>query len=195
MRSLIFAALLCAAPAFAEPPALVYETYLNPSQVPAEEADAPKLVAKANGLLPTAPSMPRAERKSRGWGRLRFARDLAKATLEVGVTGVAAGDVLILALECGAPGVVGPILFNFGDPAVVGKQLARGGLTVVLDEKKLTKLTADPEPAACPIDREKPLTITTLESLARQGVLYLDLHTKAHPFYGEVRGQIQPAQD
>ncbi len=28
------------------------------------------------------------------------------------------------------------------------------------------------------------------EALARKGVLYFNLHTKAHTFYGEMRGQI-----
>jgi hypothetical protein len=37
------------------------------------------------------------------------------------------------------------------------------------------------------------MTISSLEYLARKGVLYFNLHTKANTFYGEVRGQIYPA--
>jgi hypothetical protein len=33
------------------------------------------------------------------------------------------------------------------------------------------------------------------QDLARKGVLYFNLHTKANTFYGEVRGQIYPATD
>lgn len=32
-----------------------------------------------------------------------------------------------------------------------------------------------------------------MESLARRGLLYFNLHTKAHTYYGEMRGQRFPA--
>ena len=34
-----------------------------------------------------------------------------------------------------------------------------------------------------------------MEYLARKGVLYFNLHTNAHTFYGEMRGQISAARD
>jgi len=51
-------------------------------------------------------------------------------------------------------------------------------------------------PESCPSDAGFPAqvkTIAGLESLAKKGVLYFNLHTKAHTFYGEMRGQIYPA--
>jgi CHRD domain len=33
-----------------------------------------------------------------------------------------------------------------------------------------------------------------MEALARKGVLYFNLHTKGHEFYGEMRGQIYPVE-
>jgi hypothetical protein len=48
----------------------------------------------------------------------------------------------------------------------------------------------------CPVEIGFPtqsMTISALEYLARKGVLYFNLHTKANTFYGEVRGQIDPA--
>ena len=33
-----------------------------------------------------------------------------------------------------------------------------------------------------------------LESLAKKGVLYFNLHTKAHTYYGEMRGQLYPGK-
>jgi hypothetical protein len=36
------------------------------------------------------------------------------------------------------------------------------------------------------------MTLAALESLARKGVLYFNLHTRANTFYGEVRGQSTP---
>jgi hypothetical protein len=48
----------------------------------------------------------------------------------------------------------------------------------------------------CPVEVGFPtqsMTIAVLEYLARKGVLYFNLHTKANTSYGEVRGQIYPA--
>ena len=36
-------------------------------------------------------------------------------------------------------------------------------------------------------------TIGGMEHIAREGLLYFNLHTKAHTYYGEMRGQIYPA--
>ena len=65
-------------------------------------------------------------------------------------------------------------------------------------------------PESCPVDagfpfspdelvKRQPLasqvkTLSGMEYLARKGVLYFNLHTRAHTFYGEMRGQIYPAQ-
>lgn len=92
MRSFaIIAATLCAfaAPAAAKDPGLgktsftVYEGFLSPTQQPGEESDAPKAVAKATGLESSAPSIPREQRKSAGYGQIRFARDLSSAFVDV----------------------------------------------------------------------------------------------------------------
>ncbi len=51
-------------------------------------------------------------------------------------------------------------------------------------------------PEGCPVDKgflNQVKTVAGLEFLARQGVLYFNLHTKAHTFYGEMRGQIYAA--
>ena len=51
-------------------------------------------------------------------------------------------------------------------------------------------------PEACPIGSGLPgqvKTIGGMEHIAREGLLYFNLHTKAHTYYGEMRGQIYPA--
>lgn len=55
----------------------VYESYMSPPQQPGDEADAPEPIAKAVGLEATMPGLPRDQRKSLGYGRIRFARDFA----------------------------------------------------------------------------------------------------------------------
>src|SRR2546430_2464499 len=88
----------------------VYEGYLSPAQQPGDEADAPKALAKTTGLQATAPSLPRDQRKSRGWGQIRFTRDLTKAWVDVEIKGVNPADILMFHVHCGPPGVLGPII-------------------------------------------------------------------------------------
>ena len=77
--ALAFTAALFTLPAQAKDPAqgattyTVYEAYMSPQQQPGEESEAPKPLEKSLGA--TAPAVPREQRKSRGWGQIRFAKD------------------------------------------------------------------------------------------------------------------------
>jgi len=182
----------------------VYEGWMSPQQQPGEESDAPKALSAATGLQSTQPSVPREQRKSRGWGQVRFSKDLTRAFVDVEVTGVSTADVLMFHIHCGAPGVLGPIVVDFGTLGSLQKMLANGKLSVELSNKNLTFVKDMPrglKPAlseSCPVEIGSPtqsMTIAALEYLARKGVLYFNLHTKANPFYGEVRGQIYPATE
>jgi hypothetical protein len=135
---------LLTTPALAREPAegattfVTYEAFLSPAQEPGEESETPRPLQKSLGA--TAPSIPRAERKSRGWGQLRFSRDMSK-------------DM---------PGL---------KPSL---------------------------PESCPVEPGMPFqtrTLAGLERLAGKGVLYFNLHTKAHTYYGEMRGQLYRARD
>lgn len=53
-------------------------------------------------------------------------------------------------------------------------------------------------PEGCPIDSNFPgqvITLAGVESLAKRGLLYFNVHTEEHSFYGEMRGQIYPAEE
>ena len=148
--------------------ALALLAVLTPEQTPGEESDAPKALAKALGLQSVAPTVPRAQRKSRGRAELRFSPDLSSAHVEVEITGVAPSDMVMLHIHSGPPGVMGPVVADLGTKLVSGK------LSAELRKKNLTGAKS----------------IAELESLARRGFVYFDLHTKAHMFYGEIRGQV-----
>lgn len=218
-KILALAAPLFVQPAHAKDPALgattftVYDAYLSPQQEGDEEDTAPKNIAPKS----TPPFTPREQRKSRGHGQIRFARDMTKAYVDVQIAGLNPGDILMFHIHCGPPGYLGPILVDLG--ALAGGDLkstfANGKLAVEITNKNLNTVTALPAfgklkpPEACPVDagfpyspdqlvRKQPLpnpvkTIAGMEYLARKGVLYFNLHTKAHTFYGEMRGQIHPA--
>lgn len=178
----------------------VYEAFLSPAQEPGEESETPKLLQKSLGA--TAPSTPRDRRKSRGHGQLRFAKDLSKAYVDVQVDGVNPEDILMFHVHCGPPGVLGPIVVDFGEFGALSKTLAQGKLSVELTNKNITyikdmKGMKSGLPESCPAELgflTQTQTLASLEALARKGVLYFNLHTKAHTFYGEMRGQLYAAQ-
>jgi hypothetical protein len=77
-------------------------------------------------------------------------------------------------------------------------------LTVELTNKNITYIKDMPKglkpalPESCAAEFGLPaqaMTVASMEYLARKGVLYFNLHTKANTFYGEMRGQIYPAQN
>jgi hypothetical protein len=195
-------------PAHAKDPAqgattfTVYEAYMSPAQEPGEESEIPKVLEKSLGA--TAPSVPRESRKSRGWGQLRFAKDLSKAYVEVEIQGVNASDILMFHIHCGPPGVLGPIIVDFGETESPGKKLTEGKFSVEITNKNVQFVKDMPKglkpslPEGCPAELGLPgqaKTIAGLEYLAKKGVLYFNLHTKGHTYYGEMRGQIYPAQE
>jgi hypothetical protein len=197
-------------PALAKDPAqgatafTLYEGWMSPQQQPGDESDAPKVLVKATGLQSTEPALPREQRKSRGWGQLRFAKDLTRAYVDVEITGVNPADIVMFHIHCGPPGVLGPIIVDFSELGSLPKLLATGKMSVELSNKNITYVKQMPKglkpalPESCPVDIGFPtqsMTIAALDYLARKGVLYFNLHTKANTFYGEVRGQIYPATD
>ena len=207
--TLSLALMLLARPAAAKDPALgattftVYEGYMSPAQQPGEETDAPKALAKAVGLTSTATPTPRESRPSRGVGVLRFTRDLTRAYVDIQIKGVNQADIVMFHIHCGPPGVLGPIIVDFGEFGEPSKTLVDGKLSVELSNKNITYIKSMPKglkpalPESCPAELGLPtqsMTIANLEYLARKGVLYFNLHTKAHTFYGEMRGQIYPTQ-
>ncbi|MDC0711617.1 CHRD domain-containing protein [Stigmatella sp. ncwal1] len=193
-------------PAQAKDPALgttlftVYEAYLSPAQEPGEESETPKLLEKSLGA--TAPSTPREQRKSRGHGQLRFSKDLSKAYVDVQIEGVDAANILMFHIHCGPPGVLGPVVVDLGEQGDLSKTLAGGKLSLELTNKNITyirdmKGMKPGLPESCPAElgfAAQTKTLAGLEYLARKGVLYFNLHTRAHTYYGEMRGQIYAAQ-
>jgi hypothetical protein len=204
---LVFAIALFTLPAQAKDPALgataftVYEAFMSPAQEGGEESETPKPLQKSLGS--TAPSTPRDQRKSRGWGQLRFAKDLSKAYVDVEIQGVNPADIVMFHIHCGPPNVLGPIIVDLGEFGAFTKTVVDNKLSVELTNKNITYVKdmhgLKPSlPEGCPVQLGMPTqakTIGSLEYLARKGVLYFNLHTKAHTYYGEMRGQLYPVQE
>jgi len=200
-------AAVTASPARADDPALgastyiTYESFMSPAQQPGEESDVPKPLEKSLGA--TKPSTPRAQRASRGWGRVRFTRDFTAALIDVEIKGVDPADIIMFHIHCGPPGFLGPVLMDLGKFGSLPQKLATGKLSVKATNADLTWVSMLPKglkdltlPESCPVDVGFPTqtkTLVGMEYLARKGLLYFNLHTKAHTYYGEVRGQLFPA--
>jgi hypothetical protein len=184
---------------------VVYDGWMSPQQQPGEDTDAPKALAHLTGLESTAKPVPREQRKSLGKGRIRFAKNLSRAFVDVEIEGVDPADILMFHVHCGPPGVLGPIIVDFSTVTDLKKSFSQGGkLSVELKNKDIVYVKDMPHgmkpalPESCPVDPGWPtqaMTVAAMEYLARKGVLYFNLHTKAHTFYGEVRGQIYPAKE
>jgi hypothetical protein len=178
----------------------VYEAWMSPAQEPGEETEVPKPLEKSLGS--TAPSVIRENRKSRGHGQLRFAKDMSKAYVEVEIQGVNPDDIRMFHIHCGPPGVLGPIIVDFGESGSPAKKFVDGKFSVELTNKNVVFVKDMPGlkpslPEGCPAELGLPgqvKTLAGLESLARKGALYFNLHTKAHTYYGEMRGQLYAVQ-
>ncbi|MCE9580736.1 MAG: CHRD domain-containing protein [Deltaproteobacteria bacterium] len=174
-----------------------YETFMSPAQEPGEESETPKAAQKVFGA--TKPSTARARRASRGFARVRFQRDLARAVLELELKGIDPLDIVAVQVQCGAPDGVGPSLVDVGKLLDLGKALHGGKLSVQigLDAVATTQVWPAGLPfritESCPVEPGTPATVTTIagmERLARRGLLYVNVRTKAHLFFGEIRGQL-----
>ncbi len=180
---------------------LVYEAFLSPQQEPSDEKDAPPLVPSE--LRSTAPSVPRAERETRGRGQLRFTNDLSKAYVDVRADKVNPDDIVMFHLQCGQPDVMGPILIDFGLETDLPTAFAEGTFAATITNADIETVLAESDglisgfTAGCSIDQGlagKVKTIAGMQYLAERGELYFNLHTKAHTFFGEMRGQLRRLQ-
>lgn len=177
----------------------IFEAFLSPHQEGGEEEDTPGFTPDV--FKSTAPSVPRNERQSRGHGVIAFTNDLSKAYVYLAIEGVNTEDIVMFHLHCGRPGQLGPIIVDFSlmgdlheylDDNMLALEVTNDDLMAVVDhgEGLVGALTAGcPIIAANPVD--KVTTISGMETIARQGELYFNLHTKGQTFFGDIRGKVQ----
>jgi hypothetical protein len=175
----------------------VYEAFLSPMQEGGEEEDTPALIPPE--FRSTQPSVPRSERTSRGHAVIEFTNDLSRAYVYLAVENVNAEDVNLLHLHCGRPGQLGPIIVDFSLAGDVPTYLADGTMSIEITNEDIVAVTDHGHSligaftAGCAIDSTNPAdkvhTIAGLETIAREGGLYFNLHTYAQTYFGDIRGQ------
>lgn len=190
-------------PAAASEIGFVYEAYLSPQQEGGEEEDTPAYIPSQ--FQSTAPSTPREDRPARGHAVIEFTNDLSRAYVHLAVSDVNLEDVVMLHLHCGRPGQLGPIIVDFSLIGDLHEYLSDGVMTVEVTNADLEAVVSgvhDPLSAytlGCPIvpdaPSEKAVTISGLETIAREGELYFNLHTKGQTYFGDIRGKFHLVND
>ncbi len=175
----------------------VYEAFLSPHQEGGEEEDTPSLIPAE--FRSTEPSVPRAQRTSRGHAVIEFTNDLSRAFVYLAVENVSPDDVVMLHLHCGRPGQLGPIIIDFGLAGSLSDYLADGQLALEVTNEDIVAAAEHGQgligafTSGCPIiptiPNDKVKTIAGMELIARQGELYFNLHTRAQTYFGDIRGQ------
>jgi hypothetical protein len=184
-----------------------FESYMSPWQQEAEESDTPS--AAPAEFKSTAPSLTRAQREAanhRGVGLIRFRNDLSRAYVDVKIEGIDPATINLFHIHCGKPGILGPILVDFGLATDLKKTFSNGGvMSVEVTDDLIVKsighahnpldalvngcLIPEVSPGAKP---PKVTTVAGMLTLARAGEIYFNLHTTAQTYYGDLRGQIFP---
>lgn len=180
-----------------------YETYLSPEQEGEDEEDTPELAPEV--FKSTAPSVPRSKRASHGHGVLSFTNDMSEAYVHVAVENVNPEDIVMFHIHCGKPGQLGPIIVDFGLKGDFAQYFADGMFTMNVTNEDIVATTDHGEglvgafTAGCPITLALPLdkvkTIAGMHTIAEEGELYFNLHTKGQTFYGDIRGQLLKVEE
>ena len=181
----------------------VFEAFLSPHQEGGEEEDTPSVIPDV--FKSTAPSVPRNQRTSRGHGTLSFTKDLSKAYVHIAIENVNPADINMFHIHCGKPGQLGPIIVDFSLMGDLQTYWADNVLSVEISNEDIEAVLNHGEglvgafTAGCPITlavpTDKVKTIGGLETIAREGELYFNLHTKGQTFFGDIRGQLHQVRD
>ncbi|MFO7567956.1 MAG: CHRD domain-containing protein [Enhygromyxa sp.] len=189
---------------------LVFEAFLSPQQEPGEESDTPKSTPAM--FRSTTPSLTRDERVAaghRGHGVFRFSKDLSRVWIDVKIEGVDLETINMFHVHCGGPGILGPILLdfaqvtdlrqNFADDGVLSVEVTNAHIVATAEHGHgaIAAFTAGcviPGPSLAPGLPSKVSTVAGMAHIASEGELYFNLHTSGQMYFGDLRGQVLPAQ-
>ena len=179
---------------------LIFESYLSPQQEADEEADTPKMAPSV--FKSTKPSTPREERPGRGHGIVAFRKDFSRAYVQLALADIDPDEIVMAHIHCGKPGMLGPIIVDFGQTGDVSEYFADGVLNYEVTNRDLERVIEGASgvvgafTAGCPIHFARPddrvRTLSGMAMVAREGDLYFNVHTASQTFYGDIRGQLLP---
>lgn len=177
----------------------VYESYMSPEQEGDDEEFTPELAPDV--FKSTAPSVPRALRSSHGHGVLSFTNDFSEAYVHVAIEDVNPDDIVMFHIHCGKPGQLGPIIVDFALKGDLSQYFEDGIFSIMVTNEDIEANLDHAEgivgafTGGCPITLARPLdkatTLAGMQTIAEEGELYFNLHTKGQTFFGDIRGKLQ----
>ena len=177
----------------------MYESYIAPEQEGDDEENTPEMAPDV--FKSTAPSVPRALRPSHGHGVLSFTNDLSEAYVHVAIEGVDPDEIVMWHIHCGKPGQLGPIIVDFGLKGDLSQYFEDGVFSMKITNEDIEANLDHAEgivgafTGGCPITLAVPLdkatTLAGMQTIAEEGELYFNLHTKGQTFFGDIRGKLQ----
>lgn len=176
----------------------IFEAFLSPHQEGGEEQDTPSFVPDV--FKSTALSLLRNERQSRGHGILSFTKDLSRAYVHVAIENVNPEEIVMFHIHCGKPGQLGPIIINVALAGDLQRYWEDNLLTLEITNADIEAVNehatgvvgalTDGCPIMLALPTDKVKTIAGMETIAREGELYFNLHTTGQTFFGDIRGQL-----
>jgi hypothetical protein len=113
-------------------------------------------------------------------------------------------DITLFHIHCGRPGELGPIIVDFSNNVTLQDSFADNELSVEITNKDLTAVIDHAHgmvgayTSGCGITRgdlaSKMVTVAGLATIAAEGELYFNLHTKNQQYFGDMRGQLWPVE-
>ena len=180
-----------------------YQAWLSPHQEGGEERDTPRAVPKV--FRSTTSSVDRDKRPSRGHGMVRFNKDLSRAYVDIRIEGVDPKTITMFHTHCGKPGMLGPILVDFGLKNDLKAAFVNNTFSMQVRNEDITAVTEHAHgligfaTAGCPIVMANPIdrvkTVAGMAAIAREGDLYFNLHTNGQSYFGAIRGLLERVQD
>jgi hypothetical protein len=184
----------------------VYQAWLSPQQEGGEERETPKFVPEK--FRSSTASVDREQRTARGHGLLRFSKDYSRAYVDLKIEGLDPATITMFHIHCGKPGVLGPILIDFGfkqnlktafPAGVFSAEVLNEDLVAVSEHSQHSVLgfatmgcpiaQLNPGDLLKPFDRVK--TIAGMAAIARERELYFNVHTTGQQYFGAMRGQLE----
>ena len=180
----------------------IYEAWMTPDQEGGEEEETPALIPQMFRSVGTP--VARADRPDRGYGTLAFSKDLSHAYAHIKIANVKVEDVTMFHIHCGRPGELGPIIVDFANNVSLQDGLADGELSVEITNKDIKAVLDSSQgmvgamTMGCGINRgdltTKMVTVAGMATIAAEGELYFNLHTKNQQYFGDIRGQLWPVE-
>ena len=188
----------------------VFQAWLSPQQEGGEERDTPKLIPEK--FRSSTPSVDREKRTARGHGLLRFSKDYSRAYVDLKIEGLDPGTITMFHIHCGKPGVLGPILVDFGLKQNLKTAFPAGLFSAEVLNEDLVAVWQNNHHSVvefatmgCPIGQFNPgellkpfdrvKTIAGMAVIAREGELYFNVHTTGQQYFGAMRGQLEIVND